>query len=132
MSAIAVANVGDTSLEARLWPKVIALPDGCWEWRAARDGNGYGVIGRGKRSEGLVRAHRLTYELLVGPIPAGLEPDHLCRNRWCVNPTHLDLVTHAENMPKGHSYSDAYVNRDGYRRCRPCALESKRQSRRAT
>lgn len=69
----------------------------CWEWIGTRYGNGYGqaAIGDGGR---INQAHRVVYEALVGPIPEGLELDHLCRNPSCVNPDHLEPVTHAENM----------------------------------
>lgn len=75
--------------------------DGCWEWTGARQPDGrydYGMFWDGTRA---VRAHRFAYELLVGPIPVGLELDHLCRNPPCVNPAHLEPVTHAENIRRG-------------------------------
>jgi hypothetical protein len=80
-------------------------------------------------------AHRLSYEHHVGPIPDGLQIDHTCRNRKCVNPEHLEPVTNAENTtrqdhaerrkthcPKGHPYDEAntYVDPSGARRCRAC------------
>jgi hypothetical protein len=84
-------------LDAWFWRNVRPLESGCWEWAGERNG-GYGRIrldGRWKRM------HRLTYELLIGPFPNGLISDHLCRNRWCVNPLHLEPVTYRENALRG-------------------------------
>ena len=70
----------------------------CWLWNGARQPQGYGVC----RHEGKTkRAHRRVYELLVGDIPEGLQLDHLCRVRNCVNPKHLEPVTNAENGRRG-------------------------------
>ena len=72
---------------------------GCWVWTAYRDRDGYGVVSdtsnRGRR------AHRAVYELHVGPIPEGLQLDHLCRNTGCVNPAHLEPVTCRVNLLRG-------------------------------
>lgn len=67
---------------------------GCWLWLGASNENGYGLITRGKRT---VKAHRFSYERANGPIATKLEIDHLCRNKCCVNPAHLEAVTHGEN-----------------------------------
>lgn len=70
----------------------------CWIWSGYKNQKGYGALKfRGKST----LAHRAAYELLVGPIPDGLEIDHKCRNRLCVNPLHLEPVTHKENVGRG-------------------------------
>ncbi len=104
---------------------------GCWQWTGAIADTRYGTIGWKGRS---VLAHRLSYQLFIGSIPDGLELDHLCRNRGCVNPTHLEPVTHLVNIrrsmsptcKRGHSRSDpanGYVRPgNGFRMCRPCMV----------
>lgn len=92
-TTLSVANRG-RPLAERLWSRV--APEGdCLVWGGALGTFGYGLIKDGRR---LVRAHRVAYELSVGTIPDGLELDHLCGNRRCVRPEHLEPVTHAENM----------------------------------
>ncbi len=83
--------------DRRFWAKV-EKTEGCWLWTGALDSDGYGNVNRSKKSVG---AHRYAYELLVGPIPAGMVLDHICRNRRCVNPAHLDPVTNRENILRG-------------------------------
>jgi hypothetical protein len=94
----------DRKTKERLLNK-IKIGDGCWEWQGSKDKSGYGVFSM-KNSSGLhkgFRAHRVTYEVLIGDIPDGLVIDHLCRNTSCVNPTHLEPVTNAENIRRGES-----------------------------
>lgn len=73
-------------------------PNGCWLWRDHRNKDGYGQIKVGRK---MVRSHRFAFLTFVGPVPPGLELDHLCRNPGCVNPAHLEPVTHRENTLRG-------------------------------
>lgn len=121
--------------EQRFWSRVEKQPNGCWLWLRGKC-QGYGTFWDGRRH---ARAHRYAYEVAVGPIPAGLELDHLCRNRACVNPMHLEPVERRTNIlrgvaftaenarlthcPKGHPYAgtNLYLRPDGaHRECRTC------------
>jgi len=123
--------------ELRFWSKVRKTDD-CWEWTGYRQSGGYGRL---YLQGGVALAHRFSYGLLVGEIPQGLEIDHLCRNTSCVNPDHLEAVTHQENMmrsangygltgkcrPMGHEMTakNTYITPAGARSCRTCkALKS--------
>jgi hypothetical protein len=91
-----VGRWGPHTPEERFWAKVDKDgPNGCWLWLASIDAHGYSHAGKGRL------AYRLAYQLVRGPVPAGLELDHLCRNKLCVNPDHLEPVTHAENVRRG-------------------------------
>ena len=115
--------------------------DGCWEWTGSLTGAGYGKV---LTFRSVRVAHRVLYELLVGPVPDGRELDHLCRNRRCVRPDHLEPVTHLENVrrsagngsksgcPSGHPYTPEntyiYVYQGGpHRYCKPCQQARNKQ-----
>lgn len=94
--------------EARFWRGIEISDDGCWEWQGWLTPEGYGYIGLDGRT---VPVHRYSYELLVRPIAEGLTIDHLCRNRRCVNPNHLEPVTERVNTLRGTSPSARYAAR---------------------
>lgn len=76
----------------------VDIESGCWIWTAAMHRNGYGAV----RWKGqLYKAHRFAFEMLRHPVPSGLDLDHLCRRRNCVNPFHLEPVTRSENLRRG-------------------------------
>ena len=114
------ANQLTGSLADRLWPRIqVGSAEECWPWTGALNGSGYGVISRGgSRVRGDViknaLAYRAAWELTNGPVPEGLELDHLCRNKACCNPAHLEPVTHEENMRRamrthcihGHEFTE--------------------------
>lgn len=128
-------------LDLRFWEKVNKT-DGCWLWTGSKDSAGYGHFRID--SQRLRKAHRISYELLVGPIPEGLQLDHLCRVRECVRPDHLEPVTNYTNWTRslapsainarrthcanGHPFSgeNLAVLRDGRRQCRTCRNERRR------
>lgn len=117
--------------------------DGCWQWQGVLDNHGYGLLS----VSGLNRlAHRLSYLIFKGEIGSQLQIDHLCRNRKCINPEHLDAVLQSENLrrgfglpgvnsrkqrcPSGHAYSheNTYVYpKSGHRRCMTCQREYARR-----
>jgi hypothetical protein len=117
---------------------------GCWIWLGPQMLSGYGVFAYGKKCGWKKAAHRMAYELVIGPIPAGLQLDHLCRNRQCVNPKHLEPVTVRINVlrgvgitalnarkthcPRHHPYSrgNTYRTSSGKRVCRTCNRLRKR------
>lgn len=120
--------------EERFWAKVNKT-ETCWLWTAQIDADGYGHFRwDGKRGA----AHRFAYEYFIGPIPNGLQLDHLCRTRACVNPAHLEPVTCRENLLRGATFQSAnalkthcqqghpfddentYITANGSRACKAC------------
>lgn len=136
MTHVVVAEIDAIQASAieRFWAKV-EVTDGCWTWSGHIKQSGYGAFGVRNRE---VRVHRFAYELLVGPIPDGLVIDHLCRNKLCVRPDHLEAVTQRENAMRGMSPiaiahrtnvckrghkltpENVYVSARGCRACRAC------------
>lgn len=119
----------------RFWAKV-AVTEGCWEWRAGRFRNGYGKFRLGNRQ---VTAHRFMWVDTHGEPRQGLVIDHICENRTCVRPDHLQLLTNAQNIrrttdritrcPQGHEKTpeSTRINANGYRICIPCVREQGRK-----
>ena len=95
----------------RFVPKVEALPSGCWLWVASLNETGYGQLYLNERRKP-IRAYRFAYETLIGPVPHGRELDHLCRESRCVNPLHLEPVTHRENVRRGAGPSGVNARKD--------------------
>ena len=143
----------NTEYRGRLMALCTPEPNsGCWLWMGAVSAGGYGAIQTNDAAQvsshghrRVRRAHVVSYELHVGPIPLGLELDHLCRVRCCVNPQHLEAVTKQENIrrgeggkhwsakthcPFGHEYDESNTYRyKGRRNCRACNLRRTHQRR---
>jgi len=132
---VQISLLGDPKTAARFWAKVNQNgKEGCWEWTGYMR-RGYGQI---KIAHRVMAAHRISYEFSVGAILEGLSLDHLCRNRRCVNPKHLEAVTHRTNVMRGcgitarearqtrcihgHIFDllNTYISPGGKRQCREC------------
>src|SRR5215475_10040875 len=116
-----------------MWQR-IAPTSACWEWNGAKTPLGYAVLRMPDGRNGYV--HRIVYRILIGPIPTGSELDHLCRNPGCLNPDHLEPVSHRTNITRGKaaikaarthcrrghrlSADSVFTRADGARCCRQC------------
>jgi len=119
----------------RFFEKIDDTKGNCWLWTASKNRDGYGMV----RLDGKNRsAHRVSFEIFVTDIPNYLMIDHLCRNRGCVNPEHMELVTNKENIfrgvgiavtnskktkcHRGHNFTDenTFISKIGSRNCRKC------------
>jgi hypothetical protein len=117
----------------RIMSRVVFDNTGCWVFTGARR-NGYGVIGRGRRGEGIEYVHRACFVAFRGTIPEGTEIDHLCRNRACCNPAHLRAATRSQNnlngarslypsthCRNGHEWTEENTTRSAKQRhCKQC------------
>lgn len=125
----------------RKWPMFLVDEKECWNWLVIDKTNGYGILTLNHES---YRAHVWIYSNCVGPITKGMVLDHLCRNKSCVNPNHLEMVTSKENTlrgtsfsavnatktncPKGHLLSGTNLLKSGKRRhCRECMRKRNRE-----
>jgi hypothetical protein len=128
------------ALLTRLSEKIEVRADGCWEWIGAQFRGGYGSVRIDGRTHG---AHRVVYALVHGDLSPDEQIDHLCRNRACVNPAHMEVVTSKENTmrgesfsaknarktrcPRGHAYDETNTYRyRGSRYCRACYRDRRR------
>lgn len=132
-------------VDVRFMRKVEPVSSGCWLWRGGADVRGYGTFWREGKGH---PAHRVSYELHIGPIPDGLHLDHLCRTPRCVRPDHLEPVTPRENLMRssttqaainaakthcvhGHLLAgdNLHIDPEGKRRCNQCRRERVRRWR---
>lgn len=124
--------------------RVTRRKDGHWSLKAGKNNGGYTYFWNGEK---MVTSMRFAYELLIGPIPDGLVPDHVCRVRWCCNPAHAEITTQGENVRRGdaprlsreralamthcaqgHELTpeNTYPRPDGLRRCLTCKRDRAR------
>jgi len=134
--------------ETRFWRYVEKSDNGCWLWSGSLNKHGYGQLYAGMVDGHRVPpllAHRLSYQINTGTIPEGLDLDHLCRVRRCVNPSHLEPVTRRDNLlrgegfsaintkkdhcPRNHPYdeSNTSITKNGWRRCKTCHRDDERE-----
>lgn len=133
---MAAANAG-----FKLFAKTKRSESGCLEWQGCLSASGYGRIGIEKKT---FRVHRVAWEMVRGPIPEGMVIDHLCRNKKCCDPEHLEVVTQKENVRRGNSGKrnaekthcihghpfdevNTYVSKTGSRQCLACTKARNRE-----
>lgn len=129
-----------TPLVVRLESRMVKVANGCWEWTGPCNESGYGFLSRDGKTG---KAHRIAYELWRRPVPKGMDLDHLCRNRKCINPDHLEIVSRRTNVLRGvgltaqnaklesckngHPFTNENTYRHGpdgrWRKCRVCNRE---------
>lgn len=144
MTSITEANPMTLALwNWRIKPNILIADNGCWEWQAYRLPSGYGTA---RVTDSMPQyIHRLSHELWSGPIPDGHHVDHLCRNRPCCNPAHLEAVTPRVNYLRGIGFAakkyaqthcihghefdalNTYIAPNGTRKCRTCRAETRRR-----
>ena len=103
---------------SRLVRRTVLTESGCLEWTGSNNGHGYGEVRIGGKKR---YAHRLAYEAKVGPIADGMVIDHLCRNRACINPLHLEATTHTLNIRRG--LRGGSIAEDGSFQCKSCGSD---------
>ena len=142
-----MVKFGDNRMPERWWSKLkVNDENGCWEWQSgSKLPSGYGTFWWNGSKKGI---HRVSHSVFNGPIPEGLDVDHICLNRGCANPAHLRAVTHRENMlygnslparqarqthcKRGHEFTPDNTKRQGNKRtCRTCLNAYKREWKRA-
>lgn len=118
----------------RILKRIDQSVEGCWEWPGSTTGNGYGTVSYYVDGiQKIALTHRILYEYFIGPIPEKYDIDHLCRNRICCNPAHLEPVTRMENARRGAKYRPSHcihghaydehntiIRKTGHIRCREC------------
>ena len=130
----------------RFLQNIEVQPNGCWLWIGPLDKDGYArqwrIGSHTDGSRGVIKPHRFAYEQFIGPIPEGLVIDHLCRNRPCCNPWHLEPVTTRENTQRGWRKNKAHckhghplrgdnliIHPNGWRNCRKCVNRLQKEHR---
>jgi hypothetical protein len=125
-------SVNDERVPSRIWQRIRENEAGCWIWTGGMDHTGYGRTKRLENRHRSIATHRLMYELLVGPIPEGLDLDHLCRVRACCNPAHMEAVTRQVNVLRGHTVTAANAKKTHCNHGHPLEGENLRISKKGS